>query len=153
MHRNIMEILSARDGHHCFSVSGDSSVADAVRIMNEEHIGSVLVREGPRMVGIFTERDVLRRVVQDHRDPETTAVSEVMTRDPATIGPEANTRDAMQVMTRARVRHLPIVDGDELLGLISIGDLVAAVSFDLTHEVEALHSYIHGPAARTSVRR
>jgi CBS domain-containing protein len=102
------------------------TVLDATRRMNDEHVGSVLVMDGGRLVGIFTERDVLRRVVGARRAPERTAVGEVMTSDVVSCPPEAPIDDVAELMRSRRIRHVPIVDAEGfVLGLVSIGDVNA----------------------------
>lgn len=103
------------------------TVLDATRRMNDEHVGSVLVMDGGRLVGIFTERDVLRRVVADRRAPERTAVADVMTTDVVCCPPEASIDDVAELMRTRRIRHVPIVDADGfVVGLVSIGDVNAS---------------------------
>lgn len=106
---------------HCTSV--DSTVYAAVLEMNRQHIGSLLVKNADHVVGIFTERDVLTRVVVAGLEPKSTLVHEVMTQKFEFINEDASVEDAMQIMLEARVRHLPVFDGDELLGMLSIGDI------------------------------
>lgn len=128
------------------TIRPESSVLDAARTMNEHHIGSLLIVEGGRPVGILSERDVLTRLVEARRDPEGTRVADVMTPNPVTIGPSTSVGDAMRLMTERKVRHLPVVVRDDVVGIVSIGDLVWWVTEALQSEVSALHSYIHGPA-------
>jgi len=105
------------------SVAPESTVAEAVEVMNATNVGSVLVMDGARLVGIFTERDVLRRVVGSHMAPEKTRVSEVMTEQLAVMRPTSTVADAMAVVSEKRVRHLPVVEDGRVLGVISAGDL------------------------------
>ncbi len=121
------------------------SVADAVRRMNEAGIGSLLVMLEDEIIGIFSERDVLVRVVDALRDPLSTSVDEVMSTRLVTIGPDALVAEGMRVMTEKRVRHLPVMHGRTLLGIVSLGDLTKAVVQDLEEEVVQLESYISGP--------
>ena len=99
------------------------SVADAVAEMNRHRVGSVLVLDGGRLVGIFTERDVLRRVVGATVDPKRTLVADVMTAGVITISPDVTIEDTMVLFTEKRCRHLPVVDNGKLVGTISIGDV------------------------------
>ena len=102
------------------------SVLGATRRMNDEHVGSVLVMDGGRLVGIFTERDVLRRVVGSRRPPERTAVAEVMTREVVCCPPASSIDDVAELMRERRIRHVPIVDVEGFVtGLVSIGDVNA----------------------------
>lgn len=109
----------------CVTVPG-STVLDATRLMNAERIGALLVMHDGQLVGIFTERDVLRRVVADGRPPDDTPVAAVMTADVVCCGPETPVDEAAELMRRERIRHIPVVDGDGLVvGLVSIGDINA----------------------------
>ena len=125
-----------------------TSVAEAVRAMNRAHIGCLVVVDGNRPVGIFTERDVLTRVVDAGLDPGATPVSQVMTRDLVAIRPETQVRQAMAVMTEKRCRHLPVVDGGRLAGMVSIGDVTRWNVRDQRHTIEDLVSYITGEYPR-----
>lgn len=125
-----------------FSVSPAVSVADAVAEMNRNRVGSVLVLEGGRLVGIFTERDVLRRVVGAGLDPRQTRVAEVMTSGVMTISPEATIEQTMVLFTEKRFRHLPVVDHERLVGTISIGDITRWIADVTRAEAESLKNYI-----------
>ncbi len=125
---------------HCVLV--ESTVAAAVAEMNRLHIGSVLVQEGERTVGIFTERDVLTRVLAEGRDSSVTAVRDVMTKGFQSITKDTSVEDAMQLMTERRVRHLPVFDGDRLLGMISIGDVTRWLLKVNEMEAENLRKYV-----------
>lgn len=144
MQKRIREILKSK-GTLVHGVSPDTSVADAVRRMNETGIGSLLVMLEDEVVGIFSERDVLVRVVDALRDPLSTPVEEVMSTRLVTIGPDALVAEGMRVMTEKRVRHLPVMEGRVLMGVVSIGDLMKAATTDLQEEVVQLESYIAGP--------
>jgi CBS domain-containing protein len=125
-------------------VDPEDSVLDAVRKMNCEHVGAVLVCIDGRMVGIFTERDVLCRVLDAGRDPGATSVADVMTSEVVTVGPKTDVRDAMAVITERRTRHLPVVDGDDLKGVVSIGDLTRWVSRSQEGHIQHLMNFITG---------
>lgn len=144
MHKRIREVLATK-GNLVHSVEPDVSVADAVRRMNETGVGSLVVLMDDEVVGIFSERDVLVRVVDALRDPLSTPVEEVMSTRLVTIGPDALVSEGMMVMTEKRVRHLPVMEGRALLGVVSQGDLTKAVTTDLQEEVVQLESYIAGP--------
>ena len=107
-------------------------------------IGALLVCDDDRVVGIFTERDVLNRVVDPGKDPGTVRVADVMTGDVVTIGPEVSVEEAMAVVTEKRCRHLPVMTGEQLLGLISIGDLTRWVATRQAHHIQDLVNYITG---------
>ncbi len=134
-----------RKGEDVYSVGPLATVIDAVHVMNDHHVGSVLVTEGGYPVGIFSERDVLVRVVAAQRDPRQTLVRDVMTTRLYTTSPDDSLLDVMTLMTERRCRHVPVLDGDELIGLISIGDLTKATQHNLRQEVRDLSNYIGGP--------
>lgn len=143
MDARIRDVLGSK-GSTVHSVDADASVYDAVRVMNGQRIGSVLVVRGGRLVGILSERDVLLRVVPEGGDPHKILVAEVMTGELETVGPDSRIHEVMRIMTDRRVRHLPVVEGDTVIGLVSIGDLTKWVSRDLQQEVHDLSSYIIG---------
>jgi len=134
-----------RKGDDVYSVGPLATVIDAVNTMNHHHVGSVLVCEGGYPVGIFSERDVLVRVVATHRDPRQTLVRDVMTTRLYTASPEDTLPEVMRLMTDRRCRHVPVMEDDLLIGLVSIGDLTKASQYNLRQEVRELSSYIGGP--------
>jgi CBS domain-containing protein len=140
----IRDILR-RKGEDVYSVGPLSTVIDAVNTMNDQHVGSVLVCEGGYPVGIFSERDVLVRVVATQRDPRQTLVRDVMTTRLYTASPDNTLLEVMRLMTDRRCRHVPVVEGKLLVGLVSIGDLTKATQHNLRQEVRELSSYIGGP--------
>lgn len=142
--KRIRDILRNK-GDDVFTVGPLGTVIDAVNVMNDHHVGAVLVVEGPYPVGIFSERDVLVRVVAAHRDPRQTLVRDVMTTRIYTASPDDSLLDVMHLMTERRCRHVPVMEGDTLAGLVSIGDLTKAIQRNLRHEVRELSSYIGGP--------
>jgi CBS domain-containing protein len=125
-------------------VAPEASVLDAVTKMNEERIGAVLVCISGEMVGIFTERDVLNRVVAEGRDPGATRVVEVMTGEVVAVGSATRVDEAMAVITERRIRHLPVVDDGELKGLVSSGDLTRRVSRNQEGHIQDLMNFITG---------
>jgi CBS domain-containing protein len=141
MNAPITAILD-RKGRNVFSVSPTMSVADAVAEMNRHRVGSVLVLDGGRLVGIFTERDVLRRVVGATVDPKRTLVADVMTAGVITISPDVTIEDTMVLFTEKRCRHLPVVDNGKLVGTISIGDVTRWMADSHRAEAEHLKNYI-----------
>ncbi len=147
MLKYVYEILHAK-GSQVYSVRPDASVMEAVRAMNRHGVGSVLVMMGREVVGILSERDVLVRVVDALRDPLTTTVDEVMSAALVTISSDATIQEAMRLVTEKRVRHLPVMEGRSLLGMVSSGDLTKAMTQDLREEVAQLESYISGPLIR-----
>ena len=120
------------------SVGPDTPVTECVRTMTAEKIGALLVMEGERLTGIFTERDALNKVLAADLDPHSTKVSEVMTKDPYSTPPTATVGDAMQLVTQRRFRHLPIVENGKVLAVISSGDLTHWLVKDQVKEVQEL---------------
>ena len=144
MNTRVRDILR-RKGEDVYTVGPLATVIDAVNAMNDHHIGSVLVCEAGFPVGIFSERDVLVRVVAAHRDARQTLVRDVMTTRRYTASPDDKLLEVMQLMTERRCRHVPVMEDDILVGLVSIGDLTKATQYNLHQEVRELSSYIGGP--------
>lgn len=128
-----------RKGTEVVTVSATASVLDAARVMNENHIGALVVTEGEHIVGIVTERDVMNRVVTAQRDPGETVVGEVMTTPIAVCSPETSAAECRKTMRNRRIRHLPVVVDDHLVGMISIGDIIE----DNNHEQEQTIRYLY----------
>ncbi len=143
MNTTIATLLEQKGGA-VRTVPSTVTVAEAVQEMNRHKIGSVLVMNGLRLAGIFTERDVLRRVVGDGLDPLTTPVTRVMSANVQTITPEATVQEVLDLFTEKRFRHLPVMKAGELLGLISIGDVSRWVASLHRAEAESLRQYISG---------
>jgi CBS domain-containing protein len=139
--------LLERKGSVVHSVSPGMTVAEAVGEMNRHRIGCVVVLDGGRLAGIFTERDVLLRVVGEGLDPRTARVSDVMTPRVITLPPETSVQDTMALFTEKRCRHIPVVASGRLLGLISIGDISRWTVDVHRAECEQLKSYIAGGIA------
>lgn len=139
----------AEKGRQVYTVSRSASVSEAVREMNEKGIGALVVVDAGRPVGMFTERDVLRRVVDADRDPAQTRVSSVMSRDVMTVPPEFHVDEAMALMTARRFRHLPVLEGSEVVGMVSIGDLMRWITLHQEDHIRQMTEYItgQGPAA------
>jgi CBS domain-containing protein len=131
-------------GPEIYTISPESTVMDAVHKMNERKIGALLVVEGNKPAGMFTERDILKRVVGSGKDPAATPVREVMSAEVVAVHPEATVEEAMAVMTERRCRHLPVLEGDEIVGLVSIGDLTRWVSRRQATHIKDLVAYITG---------
>jgi CBS domain-containing protein len=140
----VRELLE-RKGSHVLTIGPAASVLQAALLMNEHRVGALVVVDGGRVAGMFTERDVLMRVVAERRDPEATRVSEVMTTSVVCCSPDTTVDEARGVMRDRRIRHLPVADGDgRLLGLISIGDLNAQLQAAQEQTVFLLTEYIQG---------
>ena len=130
------EIFEGKRAIH--SVGPDASITECVRLMTAGKIGALMVMDGARLIGIFTERDALNKVLAGNLDPGNTKVSEVMTKDPYCIGPTTTVGDAMQLITERRFRHLPIVDNGNVLAVVSSGDLTRWLVQDQIGEVKEL---------------
>lgn len=125
------------------SVPTASTVYDAAHLMNAHGIGGVLVTEGGRLAGIFTERDVLRRVVAEGRDPRQTAVRDVMTSPVLTIAPETTMDELRALITEKRLRHLPVVGPQGLMGVVTAGDVMAWEVDEQRHTIKHLQDYVY----------
>lgn len=136
--------LIAEKGRQIYSVRKSATVAEAVREMNDKGIGALLVVEDRRPVGIFTERDVLRRVVDADRDPAVLKVGEVMTRNLATIDCGARVEEAMALMTERRFRHLPVMEDGQVVAMLSIGDVLKWLTLHQEDEIRQMSEYITG---------
>lgn len=123
-HRIVPDIVS---GQELTTLTSDTPVRAAVAIMAERGISAVMIGEAGRLAGIFTERDLVRRVVAADRDPATTSLAQVMTPDPDTLRPDDTAAEALQRMRAKGYRHLPVVDGETIVGMVSIRDLFAVV--------------------------
>ncbi len=139
----VRDIL-AKKGGFVAAVARDHSVLDAAKEMNARRVGSLVVIEGDSVVGIFTERDVLSRVVAARRDPETTSVGQVMTAPVAVCHPETTLEECRGVMTNRRIRHLPVVADGRLVGIITSGDILAQEIAAQQTTIEYMHEYLYG---------
>ncbi|HWJ19193.1 CBS domain-containing protein [Bradyrhizobium sp.] len=123
------------------SVGPNASITECVRLMTASKIGALMVMDDGRLIGIFTERDALNKVLASNLDPRNTKVSEVMTKDPYCISPATTVSDAMQLITERRFRHLPIVDNGKVLAVVSSGDLTRWLVQDQLGEVQELVNF------------
>ena len=140
----LIKHLLDRKGRHIISVKPEDSVLDAIRLMAEKGIGSLVVMEDQELLGIMSERDYARKVIIKGRSSESTAVSEIMTANVFTTSSSETVNDCMSVMTEKKIRHLPVVEDNVVIGMISIGDLVEAIIADQQEEIEHLEHYISG---------
>jgi CBS domain-containing protein len=139
----VLHLLSKKDTG-IVSVTPDASVLDAIKLMAERGIGSLLVMRGDTMAGIVTERDYARKVIVMGRSSESTTVSEIMTADVLSVPPDKTVNACMALMSERKIRHLPVVDNDKVLGMLSMRDLVQAIIADQKDEIEQLEHYISG---------
>ncbi|NCF14297.1 MAG: CBS domain-containing protein [Gammaproteobacteria bacterium] len=140
----LVQHLLDRKGTELISIVQDASVFDAIKLMADRGVGSLLVMDGSDLRGIVTERDYARKVIVKGRSSESTEVGEIMSTDLVTATSRQTVSECMTLMTDRRIRHLPIVDDDVVVGLISIGDLVQAIISDQQEEIEQLEQYISG---------
>lgn len=131
-------------GSDIISIAMNASVLDAIKLMAEKAIGSLLIMDGSALKGIVTERDYARKVIIKGRSSKSTEVSEIMTTDVYTASSGETVSHCMSLMTKYKIRHLPVVDDGTVVGLISIGDLVEAIISDQQEEIEHLEHYISG---------
>lgn len=131
-------------GRHIVSIRPDASVFDAIKLMAEKGVGSLVVMEDQQMLGILTERDYARKVILKGRASENTRVSEIMTTDVLTTSGSETVNQCMETMTERRIRHLPVIEDNTVVGIISIGDLVQAIISDQQQEIQQLEHYISG---------
>jgi CBS domain-containing protein len=139
--RTVRHLLEAK-APEVFAIGPDAPVIDAIRLMAEKRIGAVVVMQGGRLVGILSERDYARKIVLQGRSSKDTPVREIMTGDVISVGLNDTADHCMQLVTDKRIRHLPVLDGDHVLGVVSIGDLVKAVIEDQQLELDQLQRYI-----------
>ncbi|GLV48129.1 inosine-5-monophosphate dehydrogenase [Thermus sp. LT1-2-5] len=129
-------------GSQVYTIHPEATVLEALRKLAEYDIGALLVMEGERLLGIFSERDYARKLVLLGRFSKDTRVGEVMTQDPITLSPEAELAEAMRLMTEHRVRHLPVVEGGKVVGVMSIGDVVKAIMGEQEMVIGELSRYV-----------
>ena len=141
--RNVRQLLESKPAE-VFSIGPDAAVIDAIRLMAEKGIGALLVMEGASLVGIVSERDYARKVVLEGRSSKETAVREIMSADLTKVAPEDGADHCMGLCTDRRIRHLPVVQGGRVIGVISIGDLVKAVIEDQQVQLAHMERYIAG---------
>jgi CBS domain-containing protein len=136
----------SKKGSDVAAIAKDASVVDAAHLMNDRRIGALVVTTGDTVIGIFTERDVMNRVVAAERAVDATKVGEVMTSPCACCKPETTLAECRDVMTSKKIRHLPVVDSGRLCGMMSIGDVMAAEAENRQSTIEYLHQYLYGLA-------
>jgi CBS domain-containing protein len=137
----VKQLLQGK-GHDIWSIGPEASVYDAIELMADKEVGALVVMEGDSLVGVLSERDYARKVVLQGRSSKDTKIKEIMTSRVAYARPGQTVEECMALMTDKRIRHLPVMDGEELLGVISIGDLVKAIIEEQQHVIEQLEQYI-----------
>jgi CBS domain-containing protein len=141
---NTIRQLLNKKGTDIWSTTPDVSVYDALLLLADKNIGALLVLQDGELVGIFSERDYARKVVLHGKTSMGTAVREIMVKDVITVSPQMSIKDAMALMTEKRIRHLPVLEGKEIIGVISIGDLVKDIIADQEFTINQLENYIRG---------
>jgi CBS domain-containing protein len=141
--RLVKHLLEGK-GSAIHSIGPGQPVLDAIRMMADKYVGALLVMEGGQLLGIVSERDYARKVILKGRSSADTPVREIMTASVLTVAPGDSVNHCMKVVTDKRVRHLPVVDGGRVIGVLSIGDLVKAVIDDQAEQLEHLQRYIAG---------
>ncbi|MCB1605679.1 MAG: CBS domain-containing protein [Xanthomonadales bacterium] len=141
--RTVRQLLDIK-GRETYSVRPEQMMYEAITQMAERSVGALLVVESERLVGIVSERDYARKIILKGRASRETPVRDVMTATVITTGEDATVDACMRLMSENRIRHLPVVDGEKIVGMLSIGDLVKAVISDQQFEIEQLSHYIAG---------
>ena len=144
--KTVLQILKAKANQQVLSVPPDATVFDAISLMSEKNVGALLVMQGAgqKVLGIVTERDYARKVILAGRSSKEAKVREIMSSPVRCVPPDTKNEECMALMTEHRLRHLPVQDGDELLGVVSIGDLVADIISEQQFLIEQLEHYIAG---------
>ena len=140
--KTLKQLLAAK-GNQVYSIGPDAKVIEALQLMAQKDVGALVVMEGARLVGMLSERDYARKVILHGRSSQDVPVRDIMTSDVITIDPGKTIEDCMGLVTQRRIRHLPVCEGEKLIGLVSIGDLVKEVIADQEQTIKQLESYIH----------
>ena len=141
--RTIKQLLDDK-GRDIWSVTPETSVFDAIKLMAEKEVGALMVTEGGRPVGIISERDYARKIIIRGLSSRDTPVKDIMTARVVYARPDQTVRECMGMMSEKRIRHLPVMEGEQLLGVISIGDLVKAIIAEQEYTIQQLEQYISG---------
>lgn len=136
--------LLKRKGSEVWSTSPDASVYEALQLLAEKNIGALVVLRDGELVGVISERDYARKVILHRKTSMKTPVMEIMTEEVITVGTGSTVEEAMILMTDKRIRHLPVVEGEKIVGVVSIGDLVKAIIADQEFTIDQLEKYISG---------
>lgn len=139
--RTVRQLLETKSPD-IVSIGPDAPVIEAIRLMAERRIGALLVMEGPTLAGILSERDYARKVVLQGRSSKDTPVRDIMTAEVKTVAPTDSTEHCMELVTNSRIRHLPVMEGGQVVGMLSIGDLVKAVIEMQRQDIDELQRYI-----------
>jgi CBS domain-containing protein len=140
--KSLKQLLAAK-GNQVYSIGPDAKVIEALQLMAQKDVGALAVLEGGRLVGMLSERDYARKVTLHGKSSQDVPVRDIMTAEVVRIGPDITIEACMALVTQRRIRHLPVCEGDKLIGLVSIGDLVKEVIADQEQTIKQLESYIH----------
>jgi CBS domain-containing protein len=138
----VSELLKSRDGT-LWHVRPEDSVFEALEVLAEHDVGALVVMDGGRLAGVVSERDYTRKVALQGRNSRTTTVADIMTRQVYTVSPHTTTQVCMALLSEKKIRHLPVVDGATVLGMISIRDIMDDIIADREETIAQLESYIH----------
>lgn len=141
--KSVSQLLEEKD-YDVWSVSPESSIFDGLKLMAEKNIGALLVVDSGNLIGIFSERDYARKIALKGKTSHETSVREVMTKKVASVRPDQSIQECMELMTEKHIRHLPVLENEQLVGVISIGDVVKAVISEQAFIIEQLENYIAG---------
>jgi CBS domain-containing protein len=139
----VRSVLQTKD-NTIWSIAPDALVFDALKIMADKNVGALLVTQKEKVVGIFSERDYARKIVLKGESSHTTAIKDVMTSGVLSVNPEQSIDECMALMTNKHVRHLPVLENEKLIGLVSIGDVVKAIISEHEYTIKQLENYITG---------
>lgn len=139
----VKNILDTK-GRTVFSVTPEVTVYSAIELMCQKDVGGLLICENEKLVGIFTERDYARKLILKGKSSKETPIGELMTRNPIVVSPESTIEDCMKIMSSKNIRHLPVVEGEKLIAMISIGDVVRFIIEEQKSIIEQLEQYISG---------
>ena len=140
--KTLRQLLEAK-GREVYSITPDARVFDALRLMADKSVGALIVMEGGRIAGILSERDYARKVILHGKSSHDIQVRDIMTSKIITVHPGQTVEECMALMTEKRIRHLPVTEGERLIGVLSIGDLVKEVIAEQQQTIKQLESYIH----------
>jgi CBS domain-containing protein len=141
--KTVKDLLEDK-GHNVWSIGPGDSVYDAIELMADKEVGALMVMEGTKLVGVISERDYARKVILKGHSSKNTQIKEIMTTHVMYAQPDQTVEECMALMTEKRIRHLPILEGGQLLGVISIGDLVKSIIAEQQFIIEQLERYISG---------
>ena len=141
---NTLQRLLDKKGHEVYSIQANQTVYEAIAEMDQRNVGGLIVKDDEKIVGIITERDYVRKVILKGRSSKETPVEAIMSRDLVSVPPEHKIQEAMALMTERRFRHLPVFKDEQLVGMLSIGDLVKAIIADQELQIQILKDYVSG---------